>query len=115
MLPRAIETKVIDGVAVERVFSYAFKAMTLCLDEFVLAPGQQLVVPRPLTPPNTNYGDELALFVRSEGAVEVRGQSVVPCKGDVIVPVAADHPPVVAAVRGRAAVAAVWAGAKATT
>ncbi len=113
VLPRAIETKVIDGVRVERVFSFAFKAMTLCLDECVLTEGQRVVVPRPLMPPNTRYGDELALFVRSEGAAEVRdGGSVTPCIGDVVVPVSVDGPIEVRASRGRTYVAAVWAGAK---
>ena len=112
VLPRAIEVRITDGVRVERIFSFAFKAMTLCLDEFVLAEGQRLAVPRPLMPPGTRYGDELALFVRSEGEAEVRAGTSTRCAGDVVVAVAIDGPVEVIATKGRAYVAAVWAGAK---
>jgi hypothetical protein len=112
VLPRAIETLRVGDVKVERVFSFAFKALTLCLDECALAAGQRVVVPPPLTPPNTRYGDELALFVRCVGTADVRSREVTTCTGDVVVPCAPGAPVEVTAGDASAYVVAVWAGDK---
>jgi hypothetical protein len=114
VLPRGIETALVDGVAVQRVFSYAFKALALCLDECVLAPGQSLVPPRPQTPPGVTHGEELAFFVRTEGEARVHGTEVYRVTGDAVVPVGAPAAVRCEAVRGRTYLATIWGGPKAS-
>jgi len=115
VLPRAIETVTIGATRVERVFSYAFKAQTLCLDEAVVAEGDAVVLPRPLTPPGVRFGDELALFVRAPGECEVVQAEARTCRGDSVLVLAAEHPVEVRARRGACYVAAVLAGPKPVT
>ncbi|HLU38482.1 MAG TPA: 5-deoxy-glucuronate isomerase [Planctomycetota bacterium] len=114
VLPRAIERTAVEGVAVERVFPYAFKAQALCLDEAVVAPGQSVVLPRPHTPPGTSFGDELAVFVRAEQACTVGDGERHRVTGEAVVTLDAARPPRIDPSGGRAYVVAVWAGRKPT-
>lgn len=113
VLPRAIETTLIGDVRVERVFTFAFKAQTLCLDECLLGAGQRLTLPRPMTPTGVRYGEELVLFVRSEGECELTQGEAYRCRaGDSVVSVRANAEVGLQARGGRAHVVAVWAGPK---
>lgn len=112
VLPRAIETTRVGEVRVERVFGFAFKAQTLCLDECVVHEGQSVILPRPIAPPGVTYGDELALLVRSEGEAEVEQGDAQGCTSDRAFALRVDAEVEVRAIRGRAYVAAAWAGPK---
>ncbi|MEZ5965747.1 MAG: hypothetical protein R3F56_18070 [Planctomycetota bacterium] len=116
VLPRAIERLAVGDVAVERVFSFAFKAQALCLDECVLGAGGFVTLPRPLTPPGLRYGDELLLFVRGEGTTQATqaGTTRTCAAGDQVLRLRPDADARIDAVDGRAYLAAVWAGPKPT-
>ena len=106
ILPRRIRRIEVGGVRVERVLDLDYKAATLCLDEAVLADGQELRCEPPGTPVET------ALLVIAEGALEagdteVRGTAALFCPDGA--------PARLRARGGRAYVALAYACAKAST
>jgi hypothetical protein len=112
VLPRAIETLDVAGVRGERIFGFGFKAEASCLDEFVLAPGQTLALPRPSSHAGQPFGAELTVFVRSEGEATLGAAGSIAGPGDAVFVGSAEAPYHITAARGRAYVAAAWSGGK---
>src|SRR5690606_25115830 len=66
LLPRRISQVPCGAVTLERVLPFGYKAAALCVDETVLAPGQELAVPLPELPAEARYAPELAVYLRCE-------------------------------------------------
>lgn len=103
-----------SGARLDRVIGTDYKALGLCVDEALLAPGQCVSPP----PPDTgrpDYPAEIAVYVETEGRAQIGDVEVHAASGPVVAHVDGVKAPRVHAEEGRAYVLFAYAGVKGST